>query len=72
MLGAINEVYGRYDCMSMDDSLAGPENLEGLPSKIGRSPSWVPEELRQDGRLGTANSWPGSGGLKNMVHIFEL
>ena len=49
---AINEVYGRYDRMSMDDSLAGPETLEGfLAFKERRSPSWVPEGLRQDGRL---------------------
>jgi enoyl-CoA hydratase len=48
----INENYGRYDRMSMDESLAGPETLEGwLAFKERRSPSWVPEELRQEGRL---------------------
>jgi enoyl-CoA hydratase len=48
----INETYGRYDRMSMDESLAGPECREGfLAFKERRSPSWVPEELRQEGRL---------------------
>jgi enoyl-CoA hydratase len=48
----INENYGHYDRMSMDESLAGPECLEGwLAFKERRSPSWVPEELRQEGRL---------------------
>jgi enoyl-CoA hydratase len=48
----INETYGRYDRMSMDESLAGPECREGfLAFKERRSPSWVPEDLRQEGRL---------------------
>jgi enoyl-CoA hydratase len=48
----INARYGRYDRMSMDESLAGPECVEGyLAFKERRSPSWVPEELRADGRL---------------------
>jgi enoyl-CoA hydratase/carnithine racemase len=48
----INAGYGRYDRMSMDDSLAGAECVEGwLAFKERRSPSWVPEELRTDGRL---------------------
>jgi enoyl-CoA hydratase len=48
----VNEVYGHYDRMSMDESLAGPECLEGwLAFKERRSPSWVSEELRQEGRL---------------------
>jgi enoyl-CoA hydratase len=48
----INETYGHYDRMSMDESLAGPECLEGwLAFKERRSPAWVAEELRQEGRL---------------------
>jgi enoyl-CoA hydratase/carnithine racemase len=48
----INESYGHYDRMSMDESLAGPECLEGwLAFKERRSPAWVAEDLRQDGRL---------------------
>jgi enoyl-CoA hydratase len=48
----INEGYGRYDRISMDESLAGPECVEGwLAFKERRPPSWVPEGLRTDGRL---------------------
>ena len=48
----INDGYGRYDRMSMDESLAGPECVEGwLAFKERRQPSWVPPELRTDGRL---------------------
>jgi enoyl-CoA hydratase len=48
----VNEIYGRYDRMSMDASLAGPEPVEGyLAFKERRSPDWVPEPLRLDGRL---------------------
>ncbi len=48
----INDGYGRYDRMSMEDSLAGPECVEGwLAFKERRQPSWVPQELRTDGRL---------------------
>ena len=44
--------YGHYDRMAMDDSLAGPECLEGyLAFKDRRNPSWVPEALRTEGRL---------------------
>jgi hypothetical protein len=44
--------YGHYDRMAMDDSLAGPECLEGyLAFKERRNPSWVPEALRTEGRL---------------------
>lgn len=49
---AINEVYGRYDRMSMDESLAGPEAVEGfLAFKERRAPSWILEALRPEGRL---------------------
>jgi enoyl-CoA hydratase len=48
----INETYGHYDRMSMDESLSGPECVEGwLAFKERRSPSWVPDPLRQEGRL---------------------
>ena len=41
-----------YDRMSMDESLAGPEALEGfLAFKERRQPAWVPEDLRTEGRL---------------------
>jgi enoyl-CoA hydratase/carnithine racemase len=48
----INECYGHYDRMSMEESLAGPECAEGwLAFKERRAPSWVPDELRPEGRL---------------------
>jgi len=48
----INASYGRYDRMSMDESLAGAECQEGwLAFSERRSPSWVPEGMRTDGRL---------------------
>jgi enoyl-CoA hydratase/carnithine racemase len=48
----INRQYERYDRMSMTESLRGPEALEGYEAfKERRSPSWVPEDLRIDGRL---------------------
>jgi enoyl-CoA hydratase/carnithine racemase len=41
---AVNARYGRYDRMSMDVSLAGPEPVEGFAAfKQGRTPSWVHE-----------------------------
>jgi len=48
----VNDVYGHVDRMSMEESLAGPECAEGwLAFRDRRPPSWVPEELRGDGRL---------------------
>jgi enoyl-CoA hydratase len=48
----INDGYGRYDRMSMDDSLESAECVEGwMAFKERRSPSWVPEGLRGEGRL---------------------
>ncbi len=48
----INEEYGHYDRMSMDESLAGPECAEGwLAFRERRSPAWVAEDLRVEGRL---------------------
>lgn len=48
----INELYGRYDRIGMDASLAGPEPIEGYQAfKERRNPDWVPEQLRTDGRL---------------------
>jgi enoyl-CoA hydratase len=46
------DFYGHYDRMAMDASLSGPEMVEGWVSfKEQRSPSWVPEPLRTDGRI---------------------
>jgi enoyl-CoA hydratase/carnithine racemase len=47
-----HEYYGTYDRMAMDASLSGPEMVEGFRAfKERRSPDWVPEDLRTDGRL---------------------
>lgn len=44
--------YGTYDRIAMDNSLDGAETLEGFHAfKERRNPSWVPEDLRTDGRL---------------------
>lgn len=48
----INKQYAAFDRMSMDESLFGPEALEGFEAfKDRRNPSWVPDDLRTDGRL---------------------
>lgn len=48
----LNRQYAVMDRMSMDESLFGPEALEGfLAFKEKRMPSWVAEDLRTDGRL---------------------
>jgi len=48
----ISTSYGFYDRMSMAESLAGPEALEGfLAFKGRRQPSWVPADLQSEGRL---------------------
>lgn len=48
----INRQYEVFDRMSMDASLFGPEALEGFEAfKERRNPSWVPDDLRTDGRL---------------------
>ncbi len=47
-----HEYYGHHDRMAMDASLGSDEMQEGWASFVEkRSPSWVPEELRRDGRL---------------------
>jgi enoyl-CoA hydratase len=47
-----HEYYGHYDRMGMDASLFGPESVEGFRSfKERRSPDWVPDELKTDGRI---------------------
>ena len=47
-----HEYYGHYDRMSMDESLSGPEPVEGfLAFRERRAPSWVPDGLRRYGRL---------------------
>ncbi len=49
---SIDAFYGHYDRMSMEDSLAGAETVEGFRAFAERSsPAWVPEELRIEGRL---------------------
>jgi enoyl-CoA hydratase len=48
----LHEYYGHYDRMAMDASITGDEMVEGFRAfKERRSPSWVPEELRTEGRL---------------------
>ena len=48
----INRQYETYDRMSMTESLYGPEALEGFNAfKERRNPSWVPQDLRTEGRL---------------------
>jgi enoyl-CoA hydratase/carnithine racemase len=48
----LNRQYERMDRMSMDDSLFGPEPIEGFEAfKERRNPGWVPEDLRTEGRL---------------------
>ena len=47
-----HEYYGHYDRMAMDRSLTGAEMVEGFRAfKERRSPAWVPEDLRLDGRF---------------------
>ncbi len=47
-----HEYYGHYDRMGMDASLGSPESVEGWRAfKERRSPSWVPPELPDEGRL---------------------
>lgn len=48
----INQQYEVMDRMTMDESLYGPEPIEGFEAfKERRNPSWVPEDLRTEGRL---------------------
>jgi enoyl-CoA hydratase len=48
----MDEFYGRYDRMTMEESISGPEIREGYQAfKERRAPSWVPPELRPEGRL---------------------
>jgi enoyl-CoA hydratase/carnithine racemase len=48
----INRQYPSQDRVSMTDSLNGPEPIEGFHAfRERRSPSWVPHDLRVDGRL---------------------
>jgi enoyl-CoA hydratase/carnithine racemase len=49
---AINDVYGTYDRMTMDKSIRGSEALEGWRAfRDRRNPTWVPDDLRLEGRL---------------------
>jgi len=48
----MDDFYGHYDRVTMDDSLASPEPVEGLRAfKERRSPEWVLPQLRRDGRI---------------------
>ncbi|MCU1401408.1 MAG: Enoyl-CoA hydratase/isomerase [Acidimicrobiales bacterium] len=48
----LDRYYGTYDRIAMDSSLAGEETVEGfIAFKERRNPSWVPTDLRTDGRL---------------------
>ncbi len=48
----MDQFYGHYDRMAMDASLQSDEPVEGFRAfKERRNPSWVPPELRTDGRL---------------------
>jgi enoyl-CoA hydratase len=48
----MDDFYGHYDRMTMEESIAGPEMREGyLAFKERRPPAWIPPALRQDGRL---------------------
>ena len=49
---SIDDYYGHYDRIGMEESLAGEEAIEGYWAfKERRSPEWVAPELRLDGRL---------------------
>jgi enoyl-CoA hydratase/carnithine racemase len=48
----INAQYGLYDRMSMEESLASAEAAEGWRAFAERrAPSWIPPDLRPEGRL---------------------
>jgi enoyl-CoA hydratase len=48
----MDRFYGHYDRAAMEASLTGPEMAEGYQAfKERRSPAWVPETLRREGRL---------------------
>jgi enoyl-CoA hydratase/carnithine racemase len=48
----MDEFYGRYDRSTMDASLGSDEAMEGYHAFAERrSPDWVPEQLRIEGRL---------------------
>lgn len=48
----INRQYAYFDRMSMDESMYGPEPLEGfLAFRDRRMPNWVAEDLAVEGRL---------------------
>jgi len=48
----MDQFYGHYDRMAMDASIQGEEMVEGFMAfKERRNPSWVPAELRTEGRI---------------------
>ena len=49
---SFDQYYGLYDRIGMAAGVTGPEPIEGFMAfKERRNPSWVPEELRTEGRL---------------------
>ncbi len=49
---SFHEYYGHYDRIAMDQSITGPEMMEGYHAfKERRSPNWVPEAFATDERL---------------------
>jgi hypothetical protein len=49
---SIDAFYGTFDRRAMEHSLIGPERVEGWQAfKERRAPSWIPEEIRPEGRL---------------------
>ena len=48
----VDAYYGSYDRMTMEQSLSGPEPIEGFHAfKERRSPGWIPDDLHTDGRI---------------------
>ena len=48
----MDQYYGHYDRMAMEASIRGPEMVEGWRAFAERrSPAWIPEALRPDGRI---------------------
>jgi hypothetical protein len=47
-----HEYYGHYDRIGMEQSLGGPESVEGFMAlKERRHPDWIPDDLRGEGRI---------------------
>jgi enoyl-CoA hydratase len=49
---SLDEFYGTFDRKTMEQSLTGAERIEGWQAfKERRAPTWIPEEIRPEGRL---------------------